>query len=35
MLGHKSLRAVECYLHEMPGTTNRHALEANHRARNQ
>ena len=35
MLGHKSLRAVERYLHEMPGTTNRNALEANHRARNQ
>jgi integrase len=33
MLGHKSLRSVERYLHEMPGTTNRNALEANHRAR--
>jgi integrase len=35
MLGHKSLRAVERYLHEMPGTTNRNALDANHRARTQ
>lgn len=35
MLGHKSLRAVERYLHEMPGTTNRNALDANHHARTQ
>ena len=33
MLGHTSLRAVERYLHSLPGTTNRTALEANHRTR--
>lgn len=33
MLGHRSLGAVERYLHEMPGTTDRSALDANHRAR--
>jgi site-specific recombinase XerD len=35
MLGHTSLRAVERYLHALPGTTNRTALEANHRCRQQ
>ena len=35
MLGHTSLRAVERYLHTLPGTTNRTALEANHRCRQQ
>jgi integrase len=33
MLGHTSLRAVERYLHSLPGTTNRAALDANHRTR--
>ena len=33
MLGHTSLRAVERYLHSLPGTTNRTALEANYRTR--